>query len=638
MKRWKTLVATVLMALAAMAPINAQDVREWTDSTGRFKINGSLIEVKDDVAYLRTDDGKTIKIPVNRLSKADQEFLKGGDNPFEMVTGDDSTASESTASGAASGSSSGLGWNTPVSVNWDLADELATMSNVAWNVPIVDGKLPFEGKPAPLAKKSNFHEHVHTAMVNATCKRAVLGFGVTFSVPTPLSRLTLIDLVTGKSVHSETVEANMRPIALLNSGSDVVMVGKSDGRRSEGETKDQLQIWRFNGKKIERTGSWIPYPDDVKDFGKLRNGHVLIAEPVRKNRLLTMSDKGHLALWDIATRKPIWHARFNGQNFAMDVSMDRKLVALVNNTTIMVVNIDNAEILGSKALPNGTTVGWPRILWGPDGDRLLFTSLGDVRVLDVKTGEWIHEMTFPQKPIAPNGLSFPDNDFALLNNNLLVHLPTKIQVCDYQGANSIKTLGGVSFIAVQGGDGGVFVPSAFPHPAAAELLETAKADPSLFLIHPGVAVSIDVTGVPGQHRQAVRTELEKSVVASGYRVAANAPIRIFGSITGPKQEAVSYIASGSYIVNKYTSMIKMKWQGQELWSRSGSNVPGVLMTKRGQTMQQALDEAGRKPNISLFGSVRFPEMMQKPKEGQGPQRTTALMTSKFTPQGLVDSK
>ncbi len=65
----------------------------------------------------------------------------------------------------------------------------------------------------------------------------------------------------------------------------------------------------------------------------------------------------------------------------------------------------------------------------------------------------------------------------------------------------------------------------------------------------------------------------------------------------------------------------------------------MLMTKRGQTMQQALDEAGKKPNLSIFEQTRFPEFMQKPSGNQqGPNRSTALMTSNFTVKGLVDSK
>ena len=171
------------------------------------------------------------------------------------------------------------------------------------------------------------------------------------------------------------------------------------------------------------------------------------------------------------------------------------------------------------------------------------------------------------------------------------------------------------------------------------MLEKAQSDPSVFLIHPGVAVTIDVSGVGGQYQQVVRQGLEKAALASGYKVVPSSQVVIAGYISGPKQEAVSYIASGSYVVNAYASTIKLWWQKRELWQTGGSNVPGMLMTKAGQTIEQALAEAGRQPNLSVFESVRFPEFMQKP--GDNPQagnRSTALMSSQFTLQGLVDSK
>ncbi len=464
-----------------------------------------------------------------------------------------------------------------------------------------------------------------------------VGYSVTFTVPKPASRLTLIDLESGKSIHSEQIEAHMRPLAVLNSGSDVLMVGAGDDRKGY-ETKDQLQIWRFNGTKIARTPSWVPYPNDKKHFGKQSNADVVSAVPVQANKLLTLSDKGHVALWDIATREPIWHARMNDRNFGMSVSTDRNLVALVNDKTLMIVKIDTAEILGSTKVTD-QNVGWARIRWSPSGKQLLFTSMGEVKVIDAATGQPVQEMTFPNAPVAANALTYPDEEYALLNNKLLVHLPTKIQVCEYNGANSIQCIGGVSFIAVQGGDGGIFVPASFPHPAAAEMLKKAQSDPSLFLIHPGVGVSIDVAAVSGPYQQIARTGLEKAAQASGYEVSPSSDIKLVASISGPKQEAVSYIAAGSYIVNKYTSTVKLQWQGQDLWTRSGSNVPGVLMTKRGQTMQQALDEAGKKPNLAVFEQSRFPEFMQKPSGAQkGPVRSSALMTSTFTTNGLVDAK
>ena len=260
-------------------------------------------------------------------------------------------------------------------------------------------------------------------------------------------------------------------------------------------------------------------------------------------------------------------------------------------------------------------------------------------MLDVEKGEWGFEYSSTGGPLCPNTLSYPHDDFLLLDNHLLVHLPSRIQVCDYRDAGQIKTVGGTAFIGMLADSGGLLAPGKFPHAAAEKLLETAQKDPSVFLIHPGVSVAIDVAGVSPQYQQTVRQGLEKAAAASGYKVEASAPIVVVGSISGPKQEAVSYIASGSYVVNAYSSTIKLIWNGRELWQTGGTNVPGMLMTKGDQTIEQALAEAGQSPNLAVFDGVRFPQYMQTPKEqSQGGRPSSALMTSAFTLQGLVDDK
>ncbi len=642
---WYRLVIflSILLTSPALA-LQTGEMRQWSDSTGRFKITAKLVEVSDGNAILESDAGKTLRIPVARLSATDQAFLNSADNPFEMIGDSDaspsaanspSTSSPNTAAGSGS---SGAGWGSPKDVDWDAANEVVTLAGVEWTVSLAkSGELDFEPKRAPLPKKTNFHEGMHKLAVNAVCRRAAVGYSATFAIPKPLTRLSLVDLVTGKAIHSEQVESHMRPIALLDNGASVLMVGASDERGGY-ETPDQLQVWRLQGKKIVRTPSWIPYPNDKEDWGKRQNAIVAAAEPITESTVLTLSDKGHVVLWDIFKREPIWHSRLNHNSFAMAVSLDRQLVALSDDKTLLVVNANSGEILGSSALDNAARVGWNRVCWSPSGKRILFTAVGEIRLFNVETAEWEADFHLSDAPIATNSLSYPHEDFALLDNRLLVHLPTKIQVCDYTGAHAITTVGGMSFIGVQEQNGGLLVPAKFPHPAAEELLTKAQKDPSVFLIHPGVAVAIDVSGA-GQHQAQVKSGLETAIKNSGYKIDPSSQIKVVGSISGPKQEAVNYIARGSYVVNEFKSSIKMTWNGKDLWSTGGSNIPGMLMTSGGETIEQALAKAGQSPNLDIFSRVSFPEFMQRPSDNAQPgSRSMAMMSSKFTLQGLVDTK
>jgi hypothetical protein len=634
-------LSLLLCAICLAAPTDVE--REWSDASGKFKVVGRLVEVKDGVALIKSKEGKTLRVPVAKLSKKDQEFLENSDSPFEEVDSrDDSAKADRPAAEAGSSESpvaaaDGYNWSSPLTVRWGEAKELDAMADVEWKVPLPEsGKLDFQPKRSSLAKKSNFFEKTHPLAINPLCKRAAVGYTVSFNVPETLSRLSVVDLAAGKSVNSEPVAANMRPLAVLNDGASVLMVGAGD-EHHEGETPDQLQIWRLSGKTVARSATWTPYVKEKEDFGKKKNAAVVCAIPARENLVLMCSDKGHLALWKLDVRKPVWHVQLSN-NFAVAASTDRSLLAVVNDKTLMVVKTEDAEIVGSTSLGPDAHVAWPRVAWSPSGKRLVVSYATTVRVLDVEKGKWLFEYTAPSGLAATQDLSCPNEDYALLDNHLLIHLPTKIQVCEYSGAGEIDTIGGTSFIAMISEAGSLLATGEFPHPAATKMLEKAQSDPSLFLIHPGVAVSIDVSGV-GQHQQAVQQGLEKAAKASGYTVAASSPIVITASITGPKQEAISFIARGSYVVNSYTSTIKLVWNGRDLWQTAGTNVPGVVSTKPGQTIEEALAEAGKQPNLKVFEAARFPQFMQKPAENQqGGQASSALMTSQFTMQGLVDGK
>ncbi len=633
------LVILASLSINGVAQVN--ESREWSDSTGNFKITATLIETKDGNVFLKTVQGKTIKIPLARLSKADQDLLKGADNPFEEV-GDGETNMPAETSNAAAESGSGAaggsgGWNSPLKIDWSEVEELDRSFDGEWKLELPkQNELGFTAKRATLNKKNTFHEDMRRLEINPLAQRAVVGYTVSFGVPKPQSRLALVDLASGKAIHTAPVECNMCPLALLNDGSTVLMHGTSDERGGY-ETPDQIQLWRVNGKKVLQSKTWIPFPEESEHWGKKTNGSVNTAIPLPNNKMIMLTDDGHLVCIDIATRKPYWHSKLSG-NHAIDASTDRSLLAVADGHAVMIVDPQTGSVKASTFLDDKPHIGWPRIRWSPSGTKLLYTFTTSLRVLDLTNGQWTQQTTFVGGPIAPNALSYPHDDYALLNNHLLVHIPSQIKVCDYKSANSIKSIGGTAFIGLQTGDGGLVVPAKFPHPAAEKLLAQAEKDPGVFLIHPGVEVSIDAAGA-GQWAGQVAQSLMKAAATAGYKVVTNSDIKIIASVSGPKQEAVSYIASGSYIANVYSSSIKLNWQGRDVWSAGGNNIPHFIQTERDQSIQDKLNELGKSPNLGVFQNPNFPKLLQRPSGDakSGPQ-SDALLVSTFTMQGLIDAK
>src|SRR5687768_5590778 len=72
------LVSVVALGLA-IGPLASG--REWTDASGKFKVEAELVAVRNGKAILEKPDGSVISVPVDKLSAADQEFLKSREAP-----------------------------------------------------------------------------------------------------------------------------------------------------------------------------------------------------------------------------------------------------------------------------------------------------------------------------------------------------------------------------------------------------------------------------------------------------------------------------------------------------------------------------------------------------------------------------
>jgi len=76
---------------AVVAAAQAEDeFRIWTDNTGQHRVEAALVVVRNGQVYLEKRDGKVINLPLGRLSRADQEFLKAGsaaskESPIDQV-------------------------------------------------------------------------------------------------------------------------------------------------------------------------------------------------------------------------------------------------------------------------------------------------------------------------------------------------------------------------------------------------------------------------------------------------------------------------------------------------------------------------------------------------------------------------
>src|SRR5262245_62397017 len=88
----RVVALAVVLALAGLVPAFADEMRTWTDSTGKHKVQAKYVSLADGKVTLEGADGKQFEIELTKLSRDDQKHVadlqKAQDNPFKPVADD----------------------------------------------------------------------------------------------------------------------------------------------------------------------------------------------------------------------------------------------------------------------------------------------------------------------------------------------------------------------------------------------------------------------------------------------------------------------------------------------------------------------------------------------------------------------
>jgi len=67
-----------VLACSSDAPrdVAAESLRTWQDASGKYTVQATLVRVENDQVELTTADGKRIEVPIEKLSLADQQYVR----------------------------------------------------------------------------------------------------------------------------------------------------------------------------------------------------------------------------------------------------------------------------------------------------------------------------------------------------------------------------------------------------------------------------------------------------------------------------------------------------------------------------------------------------------------------------------
>ena len=55
--------------------------REWSDPSGKFRVQAELVSVRGDKVILEKADGSIVTVPIEKLCQADRDFIKENASP-----------------------------------------------------------------------------------------------------------------------------------------------------------------------------------------------------------------------------------------------------------------------------------------------------------------------------------------------------------------------------------------------------------------------------------------------------------------------------------------------------------------------------------------------------------------------------
>ncbi len=612
-----------------MATVPAQDARTWKDATGKFEIQATFVKLDGENVILKKADGKTIKVPLEKLSPIDQGYVEGrramsgssGGNPFEEMADDSGAKPSVNDPGPTSGAATEGGVVRTLKVDFQNCPE-TTIETGDWKPSLeTQPPAPLKLKKINLKPKADFWEKYAHSTFNAYAKRAVITHHFGRPGKEASTRMELVDLESGTTLANASGEGHWTALAIHDDGQQVVVKNLAE------ESLGQLGTVRLQGKKIVPIDLWTPYeamtePPKEKD--------VTFAAFINDGKFLTVSQNGRVVIWDFATRKPVRRFNYHGA-CQPSLSNDRKYLAICGGDIFGIVNLeDESEIPSVKAAPGMNY--WLSSSFSPSCKSFAAATMQKLMVWDVASGDVLFEGSIPGLSTAGK-LLFPDEDFVMVNNDKLIEFSTGIKLWRYHGADPNSVNGEIVFVHI-GQEGGKIMPISIPHDGARAMLAEAKAQSDLFILKKGAPVALDLRSVPRQYQGEVRDLLMDNIEKMEFKYSENAPVTIKATITGPTQEAISYHFAGNFVVNQYNSIVSIEYDGKSIWAQRSTNVPGAVSGRDQADIKHQLDEAGRQPNTKFFGGVRLPDFLQKPSADGKPQDQQMLGSSQINNKGV----
>jgi hypothetical protein len=620
---------------ADVIKVSDSPARTWTSPDGKFKREGTLVEIMGDRVKLEVKDGKSTVAQAAKLSKADQDFIESerkrisenGDSPFM----DEDDGSSGTASGASPFSS---GKEIDVSINYstipviDLdSEETANISPENWGTT-----------PKKSVKRFRLPAYtIHTDVTGFACSQGEKMFAVSFHEPfgvdpkgnnSPASRrnrredgkegikawVDIVDLETTKTKARWPLAEEYDAVGdVSDDGSAIATYGGTFSQDSK------LKIFTVTNTGLQLEKSWST--KDENAFGARIQAVGFLPQ---QRLMIDYSD--FLLVFQLNPVEPLFKIAKDSADW--EISRDRTQAVVEKGKKRFLVDLNKGECIGVVGGPEGNS---PNV--SPDGSRVAKFENSTLKLRNT-SGEQLDEFYCP--------VFWPDSELRWVddrtislqspNQQFFVDVDRRVVFLEIVNAFAQRaSRGGWSVDEIS--EAGAYLVQVSQvsakkstGPNIAEYQQDLPADAdSLLLLKPGdsVRITTQLTADPSQEATA-RQKIEELMQKRGVTIDPNAAneLRLTSSV---RNEQVQYRSIGAPIWARggtETVNVKMVDQAAELivdgemvWRTGSTSGPGFMLQMRdGETAQQAADRQSGNAN-GFWNSISMPKQIAKHPNG-----------------------
>ena len=629
---------TAAVVAAAAVVTAAEGPRTWRDATGKFEIEARLVDRTETAVRLKKSDGKVIEVPLEKLGKADREYLRKLD---AVKQAEPPPADPFAAEGTAEPKWVVRRPKTPrpefPRAGGPPAEENAILPSTGRLVPVATDVAPKGLEPDPypplaplvdggliVAEAGGFTEASPPLLLDP--EKMLVAVALTRDAGVAgddgAARIYVAPLPNGPA---KMVWEDPKSLRLLDhdAASDRTLVVSGMGRLGaggeivviEGLAKGQpTEILRRRPPARPGTGA-----DAAIHWGRLLDGETMLA---------VVDDQ--VFAWNLVSAEMLFTTGKLPRKAGAALSPGRRYLAVPIEKGVAFLDPVKGVSLGYVAA-SGRSYHAAHVCFHPDGERVAVIDDRQTVVYDLVAGEETANFQLDgQGGLVNHGdgpVGWVDDHLLLGSDGHLVRtdLGAVLWEYDFGPDYAVKTVAVPGGVLVSGKDRAFgLMALKLPNRAAiraAALLDTMADE--LFLTKAGMEVGLTTDLVDGADRERALEALRKTVETAGWKVTSNAAVTVAGIVRRGTPRPVSYTKSRGFfpgpnkpgdpgpgeetvLVTPFVHSIEVRLGREVIWKYEGfEKVPVIVRHKEGESTQAAVARENV-PDYGQFESMEIP--------------------------------